>query len=523
MKKTKTQTLFHAVALITVFTIATRIAGFFFRIFLSRTIGAEALGMYQLAFSIFTVLLTFVASGLPLAVSRFSSAHNKTKQQNNSLVTGAIVIAVVSSILLCGIVLIFRGALAQIMTDEACIQILIVLLPGVVFEGVYSVLRGYFWGKQNFFIVCVVELFEQVVRIALCVLMLLGTMTVLEKAVAAGTSLSISCALSMILVGILYFKHGGKLGKPKEIKTTLQSAMPVTGVRIVGSLVQPLIAFIIPMQLMASGYTSSAALSLLGVATGMTLPLLFIPSTLVNSLSMAIVPELSKAKSMGENTHIINRVQTSLNFCIFVSIFFIPLFIGAGETMGKFFFDNAQSGMLLSSFAWTMLPMGITNITSAILNALGMELKSFKNYFIGSAFLIACIFFLPQWIGIRALGIGMGVCMTITSILNYAMIKKHTNATFYIFKPIVMMTLLSIPSAAITAFCSGLLSHYFTNFFNLAISCSLGAAFFIALCYIFQVVRFESIIHSMKRKLKGTQQAIKKWKVRRKQRLVVGV
>lgn len=510
-------------ALITAFTIATRVAGFLFRIFLSRSIGAEALGMYQMAFSVFMVLLTFVSSGLPLVVSKFASAHNHTDKEKSGMVTGSIIIAVAFSVVLCGLVLLFRGVLSGVMTDERCIQILIVLLPAVVFEGVYSVLRGFFWGKQNFLVVCAVELFEQVARIIICMIMLIGTFTVLEKAVSAGVSLSISCVLSMLLVAILYRKHGGRLSKPTAIKTTLKTSAPITGVRLAGSLVQPLIAFIIPMQLIASGHTSSYAMSMLGIATGMTLPLLFIPSTLVNSLSMAIVPELSKANSLNQSSHIISRVQTSLNFCIFVSLFFVPLFIGAGETIGEFFFDNTQSGVLLASFAWTMVPMGITTITSAILNALGMEVKSFKNYVLGSVLLVLCILFLPKYVGIRALGIGLGACMTVTSILNYSLIKKHTRTTFVMAKPLLIMSLLVMPSAAITAFCCGFLINFFTRFFTLAVSCFMGALFFILLCSIFKVVQFEGLIASVKQRWIGFVTALKKWRLRRKQKWVTNV
>ncbi len=67
------KSLFKTVALITFFSILTRIAGFFFRIYLSRVIGAESLGMYQVASSIFMVLLTVVSSGIPLIISRMGA------------------------------------------------------------------------------------------------------------------------------------------------------------------------------------------------------------------------------------------------------------------------------------------------------------------------------------------------------------------------------------------------------------------------------------------------------------------
>ena len=85
------KSLFKTVALITFFSVLTRIAGFFFRIYLSRVVGAEALGLYQVATSIFIVLLTIVSSGLPLIISRMGASFRAKKEgkKESSLTTTA--------------------------------------------------------------------------------------------------------------------------------------------------------------------------------------------------------------------------------------------------------------------------------------------------------------------------------------------------------------------------------------------------------------------------------------------------
>ena len=79
------KSLFKTVALITMFSVITRIIGFLFRIYLSREVGAEALGMYQVAFSIFMVLLTIIASGLPLIMSRMTSSFTISKEKEKEI------------------------------------------------------------------------------------------------------------------------------------------------------------------------------------------------------------------------------------------------------------------------------------------------------------------------------------------------------------------------------------------------------------------------------------------------------
>ena len=141
------KSLFKAVALITVFSVLTRALGFFFRIYLSRVLDAEALGLYQVSMSVFGVLLTIVSSGLPLVISKLSAGLNakNNRKEEHSMVTTALIIGIISSILLCAIVLIFNKLFSLLFTDDRCMIILIIMLPAVVFSSIYSTFRGSLW------------------------------------------------------------------------------------------------------------------------------------------------------------------------------------------------------------------------------------------------------------------------------------------------------------------------------------------------------------------------------------------
>ena len=110
---------------------------------------------------------------------------------------------------------------------------------------------------------------------------------------------------------------------------------------------------------------------------------------------------------------------------MFVAFLITPLFIGVGEQIGVFFYDNATSGILLSTAAWIIIPLCLTNISSSILNAVGLELKSFKNYILGAIIMLVCIWFLPKYVGINSLIWAMGCCFTTSAILNIRMLKKQ--------------------------------------------------------------------------------------------------
>lgn len=492
------KSLFKTVALITMFSVITRVVGFLFRIFLSREVGAEALGIYQVAFSVFMVLMTIIASGLPLIISRMGSSFSisKDSKKENSLVSTALLFAFLLSVILCIVVLLFRGVFASLFTDERCLQILIIMLPSLIFSAIYSVFRGAMWGKDNYFALCASELYEQIVRILLCVILLANSIDVMEKAFNVAWSLNIACFLSMLLVIILYFFYGGKLGKPskKIFKPLLKQSTPITGIRVAGSFIQPLVAVILPAKLISIGYTSSQAMSLYGIAVGMTLPLLFVPTTIIGSLSTALIPDMSKAVAQNDKEHIENRIRSSVLFSLIISALFIPAYLAMGELAGIFLYDNVMSGTLLQAASFVLLPLGLTNITSSLLNSLGYEVKSFKNFVLGTIVMFLAIWFLSPVLGINAFIWGLGGSYLVTGLLNLIMLKKKTAVKLKLTKTIITLILIILPSAALCGFVVGICNYFLPLFFTLCFGGGVSVVSFVLLAAVFGIIDIKSFV-----------------------------
>lgn len=497
------KSLFRAVVLVAGFSVLTRLFGFIFRIYLSRELGAELLGVYQVAFSVFMVLVVLVSSGIPLAISKLTASYRVSKniRAENSVTTSALIVGLCVAGVLCAVILIFQNAIGALFTDERCILILITLLPAVVASAVYSAFRGSLWGTQNYFSVCWTELAEQVLRIIAFVVMANFLFTGLDGASIAGWSMSIACILSATLVVIVYLRNGKRLANPKGyFKPVLQSAVPVTGVRTASSLIQPIIAVLFPAMLVLAGYSSEQAMESYGMAMGMTFPLLFLPSTVVGALSFTLIPELSTAIAKNENELIANRIKTSLIFALFISAMVVPFYVGIGEQIGAFLYDNASSGIYLARAAWVMLPLGLSNITSSILNAYNLEVKSFVNNILGGVILLGVVAGFSGLMGVDALIWGFGACMTITTILNLYMIKRHTKLKLGLIKPTLLMILFIIPCTLLGKFCYPLLAFAFPDFLNIALNACIACGSFAVLCWLFKIIDLTSVIVKFKPK-----------------------
>lgn len=500
------KSLFKTVALITVFSMLTRVLGFLFRIILSRVVGAEGVGLYQVASSVFMVLMTVIASGIPLIISRLSAGYSasKAKKKTGSLVAVALIYTILVSLVLCLLVVLFKGAFSKIFTDDRCYEILIILLPSLAFSSVYSVFRGALWGEGNYFALCVSEFYEQVVRIILGILFISATFTAIENAIGLSWSMTIACLLSMVFVVLLFFYYGGSVNKAKRefLGPLLKQSTPITLMRVAGSFIQPLIAIIIPARLMAIGYTSTQAMSLYGIAVGMTLPLIYIPTTIIGSLSTALVPDISKAVAQNDHSHIEARITSSIFFSLLISSLFVPIFLGMGEQAGIFLYDNVLSGTLLQSAAWVLIPLGLTNITSALLNSLGYEKRSFVNFVIGSIAMFIALWFLPLLFGINAIIWAMGLNYLIVASLNIILLKRKTKTNFKVMQNIGKLVLLIIPSSALTAFVVSLCDYVFPLFITLILGGMVSVISFALLAGIFNIVDIKAFIVNAQRRLK---------------------
>ena len=72
----KKYTIIKGTLILTIAGLITRLIGFFYKIYLSNTLGAEKLGLYQLVFPIYGICFTLFASGIQTAISKLVAEEN---------------------------------------------------------------------------------------------------------------------------------------------------------------------------------------------------------------------------------------------------------------------------------------------------------------------------------------------------------------------------------------------------------------------------------------------------------------
>lgn len=498
MNKSK---ILKAMFCVTFFSVSTRALGFLLKIFLSRELGSVLLGSYQVAMSIFGVLMTFVSSGIPIVLSRNVSyySHKNDKQSIGSIVSSGLIVTGIICIVVTIVFVLFPNLLNLLFTSNASTQMIYILLPALVFSSIYEVLRGALWGQKKFFAISITEFIEQIVRILILFILFNTSLINISPTNKTALSLSLACVISAIIVAIIYFKSGGNFANPKpQLKYLIKDSTPITAVRTVSSIVSSIIAIIIPIRLQLFGYNATEALSEFGIIMGMTFPLIMIPSTLISSLAVTMVPSLSEQskdidnETIKDTTQLKSKIMFSTKMTLIFSSILIPTYLALGTPICKFIFNNSKAGIYLSYATIAMLPMGISQITSSILNAIGLEIKSLKNHIISSALLILSIIFLPKYYGTYSLIIGYFLMATSSSILNTAMLKKRKLIDLSFLKTVFYILLIIVLSSLIGYFTYSLLS--LNLLFSLIIAGVITLASTVILFICFNIANFKVIL-----------------------------
>ena len=343
------KSIFKAVAIVTIFSIITRALGFLFRIFLSQKLGAEGLGIFQLASSILGIFLTLISSGIPLTTAKLVSKYEANNQYNkrNKVVTTALVISVLIAAVSSLLILILKNVWEIILTDYKVVEILLILIPSILFSAIYSVFRGGLWGQNDYFNCGLTELLEQIIRFVLTFILLYSVNDMFKSVKLSAWAFNITCLLSAIIVIVIYLRKSKLNFRFGEYKSLIKSALPVTGVKVASSFVHPLTSLIIPPMLVLSGLTSSEAISSFGVIMGMTFPMLFVPMTIIGSISMVLIPSISSMLAKNDYYNIKSSINNSLNIATFISMIFVPLYLSVGNLIGLVLFKNSMAGTML--------------------------------------------------------------------------------------------------------------------------------------------------------------------------------
>lgn len=416
----KKNPLITGTLLMTAAGVLSRIIGFFYRIFLSRTIGAEALGIYQLIGPVFSLCFALTASSIQTSISKFvgdaiggcKDSLCGEKKARAYLILGLVLSCGLS--ILTGIFMYFNAdwIAVRFLGEARCSPLLVLLTYSLLPCCIHACINGYYYGRKNAFVPSLCQLIEQIARVgSVWIIFQITT----EKGIPL-TAFHAVCGLVIgecfgLLVSMSALLREKRLPRGSYTSDSicnstmthafLAMVIPLTINRLSVAFSTSLENLLIPQKLQLYGYTQTDALSIYGILSGMTLSIILFPCVLTNSLSVLLLPAISEARGRSNENQIRRTTKKAIQLGLLLGFAFTILFLLTGDMIGNKLFHNALAGHFICRLAWLCPLMYITSLLNSILHGLGRPKQVlFVN-------LLACLIRIGMiWFLVPAYGIG---------------------------------------------------------------------------------------------------------------------
>lgn len=476
-RRIKKSRILSGALLLTAAGMISRIIGFFYRIFLSRTFGAENIGIYQLISPVMALAYSLSVAGFQTAISRItattcaaagSAGSYAGKQKIHSaaspcapkrktasaeefrsftvLAAGMLLSIFLSLCISCFVYFGSEEIAARFLLEERCAPLLKILALSFPVSSIHSCVSGYFYGRKSAGFPAFSQLFEQIVRVAtvlfLCSVFLTENANKTPDISLAVVGMVAGEAFSALL-SLLYLWHcfrketalsaSGILSKTaaKPFYVTalfpelFMMALPLSAGRIIQNFLQSIEAIAIPERLRMFGLNTASALSEYGILTGMSLPFILFPTALTGSIAVMLLPAVSEAQALHQDRTIARAVHRSVHYCLLLGFTCLLLFLFSGPVLGKFIFHQERAGSYLQILGF-MCPFLYMNSTlSSILHGLG---KTMQSFFYGVASLLirlAFVFFTIPVFGIKGYLWALLASQILLSLLQLISLRRY--------------------------------------------------------------------------------------------------
>lgn len=503
MTQKSSNTFFKGAAILAISNILIKVIGAVFKIPLTRIVGDYAMGLYNTAYTYYTILLTIATAGLPIAISKMISESRALGKYSRAKRIFKIAVLTCAALGAFGtlVMLIAPGILkgtslyTLLFNNPDTIPSFWTLAPAVLFISVTAAFRGYFQGHGDMLPTALSQLTEALCRlfIGLALAWMFIRIGLEQKLIAAGAILGVT--VGTLLAGLLLFaiylhrkkKNNSEVvaqdsSNDKIFGNLMSIAVPVT----IGALVINLTNFIdtimIPSRLSSIGiYSQTRVTELFGIYSSYAVSMFNLVPNVLISINASITPVVAAAYARHDTEELHKVLTSALRLVIIISA---PAAVGISvlaKPILSLLFGAGESATIAAG-ALSILSIGslflcISSLISTILQSLGKANIPVYNMLIGAGVKLLANFILIAIAGVELKGAAIGtvLCYAVISILNLIYLAR-----FIGFKPSIGTYLrpiiATVVMGAVAFFVNLAVYNFLGTIFSLAISIALGAA-----------------------------------------------
>lgn len=450
MKKTSVKSSFVKGALVLmIFGILSKIIGAIYRIPLTRIISPEGMGLYQMVFPVYSLMLTISSSGLPSSISKLVSenlAKNQYKQADRIMKVSFCLLFCFSVI--CSLIVVFGSkTFAKIQGNTNATICYIGFAPAIILVGLISGFRGYFQGRQKMFPSAISGFIEQLFKLifGLSLAYLFLPKGINFSVLGAMIGISISEFFALIYLWISYavfrkkhkFENINDCGALYSSKKTAQTILSTSIFVTLGSLIMPL-GMIVDSALIINilkgiSFSTKQATTLFGLESGTVGSIVNMPVILSLALSTAILPCVCSSVSKGDKDGARKSASSSLLLALLIAL---PASFGCFALAGpiiKLLYGKSLSqeeiiiaSRILEVASISIFYLAMVQVSSGILQGISLAKIPTISLAVGMSIKIVLNLILIRIPNINILGaeVANAFCYLTAFLINLSVIKK---------------------------------------------------------------------------------------------------
>jgi len=448
-KSSKGESFLKGTFILTIAGFVVKVIGSLNWIFVSRILGGEGIGLYQMAFPIYFLAMTVSQAGVPVAISIITAERVALKD-----IYGAKRVFRISMALM-----LFTGLFFSLLTyfladwliewqfirDPRAYMSVVVLAPTVFFVTFLASSRGYLQGWQRMTPTAVSQIVEQIFRVITMILLAYLLLPWGLDYAAAGASLGALAGAVTGLIVLVYYhwklekdieRDYGRGLKPAPgtehesaahiIRRIFMLSLPVSAASIMLPIVSNLDLMIVPQRLEVAGYSVAEATELFGYLTGMAVPLVNLSCIITASMAMSIVPAISEARALQQRERVYSQTAASVRISNFVCFpAFVIVFVLA-TPISALIYNAPGAGPAVMISAVSIVLLGLHQVSTAILQGLGHPTIPMVNMVVAAVAKVLLNWNLTSipWLGIMGAAWATAADMGVAALINLFFIYK---------------------------------------------------------------------------------------------------
>lgn len=473
MSSSNKHPLITGTVILTLAGLFSRIIGFFYRIFLSRTIGAEGLGIYQLIFPVYTFCFALVVSGIQTGISRCCAAAfaAENPKRARTYFSSGFLFSFALSLLAAFFLHRYAGFLSiSLLKERRCKPLLQLISLSIPLGTIHTCISAWYFAKKQAAIPSFAQLLEQMVRVCSSYILYL---IFLEKGMEPTPILAVFGILAGELASSLFssicilfqfrkktYQGASGCSRFSCTKELVALSIPLTANRLLLTMLQSTEAILIPSRLKMSGLTSAQALSIYGILTGMALPFILFPSAITNSVSTMLLPTIAGEQAKGNTAKIREATEKTIKYCLLLGIFAGGIFFFFGPTLGTLIYNTPDAGTFMRTLSFLCPFLYLTATLTSILNGLGHTVLTFIQNLTALSIRILFILLLVPHYGITAYLWSLLASQLTSTTLNLHYLHQKVPFTFHPYHSILQPLIALLLSCGIALFTYGVSKSY---------------------------------------------------------------